>query len=70
MRAPTKPRRYVSVVPAAPGLMFLIERIERVRIAGAEQRAHSIAPLERCEATRQRAARTRAARLRSLAQTG
>jgi hypothetical protein len=53
-----------------PDSTFLAERIERVRIASAEQRAHSVALLERCEATRQRAASARARRLSSRAQAG
>jgi hypothetical protein len=70
VRMPAKPRRHVSVVLPVPESTFLAERIERVRIASAEQRAHSLALLERCAATRQRAARSRAERLSSLPQTG
>jgi CRP-like cAMP-binding protein len=70
VRTPAKARRHVSVVLPVPESMFLAERIERVRIASAEQRAHSLALLERCAATRQRAARSRAERLSSLPQPG
>jgi CRP-like cAMP-binding protein len=70
IRTPTKSGHHVSVVLPIPESTFLAERIERVRIASAEQRAHSIALLERCAATRQRAERSRAARLSSLARAG
>ncbi len=46
--------RGVEIVVTPPDAAFLAERIERVRVASAQQRARSLALLARCEATRAR----------------